>query len=559
VSVPSPQFDELGQLAAALCDDEIAPQQMARLEELVRESPEAKHFFLEYVQLHTELYSDLAMGDRWNGPPAVPSSAERAASPGGFATSRLRSLRWVVQALAATLLLALTAWLVLPRIAEWRERGRPEVVAHLVRTRQADWAEGNSAPREYADLRSGQRLDLRAGLAEIVLQSGARLILDGPVAIELTDRNHAFLHNGRITAWVPPEAAGFTVDTPSVVLIDLGTEFGVMVDRLGVIEVQVFAGTIQVRAEGATDGHETQELVAGRGLRVTPRGAGAMEFQEVAHAAQRFVRTLPEPGAPSVATMSELVSQHPRLIHHYTFEGATTQEQYRDHRGGFPLSEVAMGEGRGRGTLRAVRGFDATTTAFAVHRSDESDNFRGVALQSEAVFEPPPEMTVELLLNLNLPKDGVKGAVFAALATRGGGRSSFFLAALEHGQLMQILSADASFIETADDYAFVPGHWYYVASNLRTVSGQTQVNTYAANLSRGERKLTRVVKDQLIAGVPAVGRLGVGKGFDANDAHAYPWSGDLDEVAIYDAVIDEGTLERHLQAIVGTRGVASQP
>jgi len=558
VSGPSDEFDELGQLAAALCDGEITPPQTVRLEELVGRSPEAKDFFLEYLQLHVELYWDHAIGDRWTGPGMVPSSAEEKARSVGSAAPRLRRLHWIVPALAASVLLALTAWLILPRLPMWRERGRPEVVAHLVRTRQANWAEGDPRPKENADLRSDQRLALREGLAEIVFQSGARLILDGPAAIDLKGVDLAFLHNGRLTARVPPEARGFTIGTPSATVIDLGTEFGVMVDLLGVSEVYAFAGMIRVRAGGATDGAETRDLAAGHGLRVTPRDAGAMEFQKVAGDPQGFVRTLPEPGAPSVATMSGLVFQHPRLIHHYTFEGAIPQEQFRDRRGGLPLAEVAMGDGRGGGTLRSVRGFDATTIAVAPHRADKSGNSRGVALQSEAAFEPPAEMTVELLLSFRPPDSGAKGGVFTALAT-GGRRSSFLMAALEQGQLMQLLSADRTLVETEGNFAFVPRHWYYVASSFRSVSGQTQVNTYAANLTQGERTLTWLVKDELIPGVPAISRLGVGKGFDANNAHAYPWSGDLDEVAIYDAVLDQGTLERHLQAVVGTPGTAGRP
>jgi len=559
VSGPHDQFDELGELAAALCDGEITPSQAARVEELVGRSPEAKQVFLEYLRLHVELYWDQAIGDRWTGPKTVPLPAELRVRPVPLAAPRLRQLRWIVPAVTAAVVLAFAAWLIVPRIPIWLERGRSQVVARLVRTLAADWAKETASAKENADLRLGQRLELRSGLAEIVFRSGARLIVDGPAAIDLNDAESAFLHNGRLTAQVPPEAHGFTVGTPNATVTDLGTEFGVIVDLSGLSEVHAFAGTIQVRVQGATTGPETRELVAGHGVRVTPLVAGACQVQNVASEPQHFVRILPEPGAPSVATMSELVSRHPRLIHHYTFEGATPRERFRDHRGNLPLAEVAMSEGRGGGSLRAVRGFDATTIGVAPHRADASDNFRGVALQSEAAFEPPPQMTVELLLSCRPPEDDAKGGVFAALATRKGHRASFLMAALDRGQLMQFLEADAPLIETEGEFAFLPRHWYYVASSFRCVSRQTEVNTYAADLTKGQRTLSWLVKDQFIPGVPAVSPLGVGKGFDANNAHAYPWSGDLDEVAIYDAVLDRGTLEQHLQAIVGTRRGAARP
>jgi hypothetical protein len=99
----------------------------------------------------------------------------------------------------------------------------------------------------------------------------------------------------------------------------------------------------------------------------------------------------------------------------------------------------------------------------------------------------------------------------------------------------------------------VPGDWYYVASTFRQQGSNTTVNTYVANLSRGEPTLHHVVQDQTAAGAPAPGRLGIGMGFDGQGANAYPWSGSLDEIAIYDAVLDRETLEEHLRNLAPRR------
>ena len=212
-----------------------------------------------------------------------------------------------------------------------------------------------------------------------------------------------------------------------------------------------------------------------------------------------------------------------------------------------------MCDGRGDGVLRSVRGLDRTTLAVAPHRAAASGNTSGVALGTEAALQPPPEMTVELLLKFRPPQGSAKGAVFAALATRDGRRASFLAAAAEHGQLTQLLDADAPWVETEGGFAFIPLQWYYVASSFQVMPGQTRVNTYAADLSQGERVLGWLVKDRLVPDMPAASRLGIGKGFDANNAHAYPWSGELDEVAIYDSILDRSTLAGHLKAVVGAR------
>jgi hypothetical protein len=160
-------------------------------------------------------------------------------------------------------------------------------------------------------------------------------------------------------------------------------------------------------------------------------------------------------------------------------------------------------------------------------------------------------MTVELLVKFTSLKDE-EGSIACAVATRADEQHcAFFLAAVEQGQLTHLMDKDADWVEAHDDFSFEADAWYYVVSTFAVESGATRVNTYAANLSRGERKLTWVVRDQLTPGTPAASRLGVGKGFDQSTAHAYPWSGALDEVAIYDTVLDRQAIEEHLAALVG--------
>jgi hypothetical protein len=135
------------------------------------------------------------------------------------------------------------------------------------------------------------------------------------------------------------------------------------------------------------------------------------------------------------------------------------------------------------------------------------------------------------------------------VATRDGQREcGFFLGAADEGHLVHLFDGDAEWID--GNLAFTPGEWYYVASTFRAADGQTTINTYAANLTLGEQKLSRVVVDAIAPGLPPPSRLGVGKGLDNTLAHAYPWPGRIDELAIYDAVLDEKTLAEHLKGLM---------
>ena len=133
---------------------------------------------------------------------------------------------------------------------------------------------------------AGRRLELLSGLAEIEFNAGSRVILEGPVIFEPDSTGAGFLQLGKLTAAVPKRAAGFTIQTPIATVVDLGTEFGVEVDRSGVTEMHVFQGQIEVTSSGETATIK-RRLTAGRGARFSANGADVLSV----HAdAERFRR-----------------------------------------------------------------------------------------------------------------------------------------------------------------------------------------------------------------------------------------------------------------------------
>ncbi len=562
---PIDPWSELAELTAALCDGQLAPEHAARLERLADASDEARGFFLHYLHLHGELLWDHAAGaGREEG------SARPAEAPGEPAR-RASWVRWtgrwgwVAAGLAASLVLAAVWWL--------PTRGphgpAPDVgaalVARLVRSIDADVTCQGIAVLEGADLSAGQRLHVAHGLVEMRFPCGARVIVEGPATFDLESASRLFVHRGRLVAHVSGEAAGFAVTTDTLAVIDRGTEFGLSVAEAAPCEVHVFDGTVDLQSPQGPMAPQRwwKRLRAGQAARVFAAAHhDRPQIEEIVAQADRFVRHLPPPEAGSVAALRRIVSNEPRLIHLYPFEGTAPPDRLRDRRGNLDLTEAVMRDGAGdRAIVWAVRGFDATSRAVRLGRARIAGNTRGVGLQSDAVFAPPAEMTVELLLRLDESGDLADGAIRAALATRASRRDCGFLVmALDHGQLGHLLDGqspwvlgepDAASIPSEEHFALVPGDWYYVAATFRAGAGQTLVRSYAANLSRGDRALALVVRDRAAPGMPAAGRLGIGKGFADDLAHAYPWSGELDEVAIYDAVLDAATLQRHLDAVTG--------
>jgi len=136
-----------------------------------------------------------------------------------------------------------------------------ESVGTVVQQRDCKWVEGSTAWRNGDLLRPKTLLSLESGAAEVALENGVRLVLSGPCEVQLVNEMRGQVFRGSLVAKVPSAAHGYTLTTPSSQVIDLGTEFGVAVDRVGKSEVHVFTGEVISRWNGP-------EKVQGKSLRL---------------------------------------------------------------------------------------------------------------------------------------------------------------------------------------------------------------------------------------------------------------------------------------------------
>ena len=87
---------------------------------------------------------------------------------------------------------------------------------------------------------------------EITYDTGARVILQGPVTYEVESLAGGYLSVGKLTGKVENDAAkGFSIRTPTAIVTDLGTEFGVEVDRQGGTTSHVYRGSIRLQMAGS--------------------------------------------------------------------------------------------------------------------------------------------------------------------------------------------------------------------------------------------------------------------------------------------------------------------
>jgi len=241
---------QLDELLERLGEQTLSDADRQQLNSLLREYPELRGRYLEAVYIQGALVlRGLAI------PPTVTRSetepdvsalrlmeiSRRALAPGsatlkttdaerdGYFTPRAKRGLVVVLVLAsvAASLAVMAFW---PRTAPPPVVDRPAepattTVARLGRTLDAVWE--TDAPS--AALHPGSRLDLQRGLVELRFASGARVVVEGPAAFSIVDRNAARLDAGRLVAHIGPEARGFRVDTPLGAAIDHGTQLGLFV------------------------------------------------------------------------------------------------------------------------------------------------------------------------------------------------------------------------------------------------------------------------------------------------------------------------------------------
>ncbi|HLX64539.1 MAG TPA: hypothetical protein VKX17_24920 [Planctomycetota bacterium] len=125
------------------------------------------------------------------------------------------------------------------------------------------WGESSGGIRDGEALNSAP-LVLRSGLIQVRLRNGVSMIVEGPAQFQLLNSNLLLLNMGRLSARVPARARGFSVQTSSARIVDLGTEFGVEARADGSTHCEVFLGTIEAHALRAFDsGPATLTLSAG--------------------------------------------------------------------------------------------------------------------------------------------------------------------------------------------------------------------------------------------------------------------------------------------------------
>lgn len=308
-------------LISKLIEQQLEPAELEEVQELLRSDERAVEQYLKLLQVHTELSEAVAPVRAFSAEELLAiqaidekldryvssgtdedENAELAPAPIAHPTPHHLGHRsaWLAWSIAAASLAATVALLVWPRdeaVVPTNSLAKPtpavattDTVATVIRKVDCDWEEDRWGVNTSAAIKAGQQINLSRGLLVLRFNSGPEVTLSGRTTFIARSETSAQLIQGTLSARVPEQGRGFTVETHAGDFIDLGTEFGMIITEEGSVETHVFEG--QVRAEPTpTATSSSEHVLLEKGKAWSRTDSGGTNAEGVSQP-QRFMRPL---------------------------------------------------------------------------------------------------------------------------------------------------------------------------------------------------------------------------------------------------------------------------
>ncbi|MFT4547527.1 MAG: hypothetical protein ACI9UA_006263 [Pseudoalteromonas tetraodonis] len=526
------RFEELEKLLSALADDELDVASRERIGEILDGDPEACEFYLDYMVLHAHLEQELGSLAPVQFLEKLPQAQIDEATTIYLATRQPPAppawkQPWMAAAAAAVL-----AGVVLISVMINKEKDRiaydtliatDNAVAVLTDSVDAKFATGGGQPVR-GDLLPKGLLILESGVARLQFYSGAEVILEGPTEFELLSDNSAACTSGSFRATIPRPAQGFSVKSPLVEMVDLGTAFGANIRDDLFTEVHVFEGEVEVYQAGTNRDPKTRNLLtAGYGLAVAPDGTStdilAEDFAFITEdeVLQRMRLNATARHDAWQRFCNDTLSSDPHVLAHYPFVSDSTKARIL-------LDKAAVGGLRngtiidshwasGRWPGKRALAFSRPSDRVRIHINKRSPSLTMVAWVKVERLE---QRFSALLLTDRLNKNGVEWQITRAGALQFGVRKS--------SQTTENYISPVVFRDRI-------GKWAQVAV---TLDHEAQKVSHFLN---GEVVSTQPLKSEL---KPAIGSAQIGNWNAPRESGSYPvrnLNGRMDEFLIYDRAI----------------------
>lgn len=283
-------YAELSYLILLFVEGKIPKEQFERLDTLLQTSPQARELYFEIMNVHLGLESlDVAIELNEKGFPccfdsaalealaeyekvapvmAVPTS-DNSEKPPVQKIEYQKPVRRISKSSIFSITVAAAAILFVILFVHVVPVPTSVDVVTLIDSIGAKWADSGTpvsqGARFFAD---GTPLILREGLVTLEFDTHARVVIESPAEFRILTDDQMRLRYGRLYAAVPREAIGFTVNTQTAKIIDLGTEFGVQTDINGDTYLHVIQGKTTL-ITGKNSGKTIIEVDKGFAMKVS--------------------------------------------------------------------------------------------------------------------------------------------------------------------------------------------------------------------------------------------------------------------------------------------------
>lgn len=122
-------------------------------------------------------------------------------------------------------------------------------VASLTDSLGAQWSAPMPLKQGTRIAVSRDSIHLQKGILKLETDEGVFIVIESPAEFRFTGPSEIMMQYGRLFAAVDNVENGFTVQTPTARVIDLGTEFGVYSDTRGKMELHVYKGKTALIAD----------------------------------------------------------------------------------------------------------------------------------------------------------------------------------------------------------------------------------------------------------------------------------------------------------------------
>lgn len=231
------QGDELGKLISLHLDSQITDEQFAQLQYTLEVDESARDFYISFISTHARLEQSLK--NTFSIKNQSNLSDKDLLNELALTTPRPSRRIYLTLLGVPALVLLVICVLIITRI--------PPSYAMVSEAHQAVTSQ-NQQLNIGNKLVSQEPYTLESGHLELLFVTGTKVLITAPSTFEITGKNEIRMSEGKLVAKVTtPSAKGFTVNTPDGALVDLGTLFGVEIEKAGSSSVQVFKGGVELK------------------------------------------------------------------------------------------------------------------------------------------------------------------------------------------------------------------------------------------------------------------------------------------------------------------------